>query len=127
MRAAVTLRTPKTADGRVEAIRLLSVARRSAMKARTQAANQIHAVVTTAPAELRSDLAGLCTKRLVARCARFHTTPATTPLGAARRTLRLLARRWQSPTDEIKNSTSILAARPAAGVTAAADTRIRGG
>ena len=94
--------TPKTADGRVEAIRLLFVARRSAMKARTQAANQIHAVVTTAPAELRSDLAGLNTKRLVTRCARFHTTPATTPLGAARRTLRLLARRWQSLTEEIK-------------------------
>lgn len=92
---------PKAADGSVEAIRLLSVARRSAMKARTQAANQIHAVVTTAPAELRSDLAALNTKQLVTRCARFHTTPATTPLGAARRTLRLLARRWQALTEEI--------------------------
>ena len=94
---------PKTADGRVEAIRLLSVARRSAMKARTQAANQMHAVVTTAPDELRSSLAGLDTKRLVARCARFHSTPATTPLGAARRTLRLLARRWQALTIEIND------------------------
>ncbi|CAB4601093.1 MAG: transposase [Actinobacteria bacterium] len=65
---------PKTADGSVEAIRLLSVARRSAIKARTQAANQMHAVVTTAPAELRTTLAGLNTKRLVDRCARFHTT-----------------------------------------------------
>ncbi len=92
---------PKTADGSVEAIRLLSVARRSAIKARTQAANQMHAVVTTAPAELRTTLAGLNTKRLVERCARFHTTPATTPLGAARRTLRLLARRWQALTTEI--------------------------
>ena len=92
---------PKTADGSVEAIRLLSVARRSAIKARTQAANQMHAVVTTAPSELRSTLAGLNTKRLVERCARFRTAPATTPLGAARRTLRILARRWQALTAEI--------------------------
>jgi len=92
---------PKSADGAVEAIRMLSVARRSAMKARTQAANQIHAVVTTAPDQLRSDLTGLDTKGLVARCARFHTTSAMTPLGAARRTLRMLARRWQSLTAEI--------------------------
>lgn len=100
--------TPKTADGSVEAIRLLSVARRSAIKARTQAANQMHAVVTTAPAELRTTLAGLNTKQLVTRCTRFHTTPATTPVGAARRTLRLLARRWQSLTSEIVELDAVL-------------------
>ena len=38
---------PKSADGCVEAIRVLSVARRSAVKARTVAANQIGAVVVT--------------------------------------------------------------------------------
>ena len=42
--------TPKSQTGTVEAIRLLRVARRSAVKARTQAANQLHAVVDTAPA-----------------------------------------------------------------------------
>lgn len=99
---------PKTADGSVEAIRLLLVARRSAIKARTQAANQMHAVVTTAPAELRTTLAGLNTKQLVERCARFHTTPATTPVGAARRTLRLLARRWQALTTEIVELDAVL-------------------
>ena len=41
--------TPKSQTGQVEAIRLLRVARRSAMKARTQAGNQIHAVIDTAP------------------------------------------------------------------------------
>ena len=88
---------PKTADGSVEAIRLLSVARRRAIKARTQAANQMHAVLTTAPSELRTTLTGLNTKRLVDRCAHFRTEPAGTPLGAARRTFRILARRWQAP------------------------------
>ena len=99
---------PKTADGSVEAIRLLSVARRSAIKARTQAANQMHAVVTTAPAELRTTLARLNTKQLVERCARFHTAPATSPVGAARRTLRLLARRWQALTTEIVELDAVL-------------------
>ncbi len=99
---------PKTADGSVEAIRLLSVARRSAIKARTQAANQMHAVVTTAPAELRTTLARLNTKQVVERCARFHTAPATSPVGAARRTLRLLARRWQALTTEIVELDAVL-------------------
>ena len=40
---------PKSADGPVEAI-LLRVTRRSAVKARTQAANQLHAVLINAPA-----------------------------------------------------------------------------
>ena len=40
-------------------------------------------------------------------CARFHTTPATTPLGAARRTLRLLARRWASTTVRTINQVDV--------------------
>src|SRR5215207_7463551 len=45
--------TPKAGNGQVEAIRLLRVARRSAMKARTQAGNQIHASSTPPPSNLR--------------------------------------------------------------------------
>lgn len=44
---------PKSADGNVEMIRVLRLARRSAVVAQGQAANQIHALVTTAPEELR--------------------------------------------------------------------------
>ena len=40
---------PKSAGGTVEAIRMVSVARRSAVKARTQAANQINGLVVSAP------------------------------------------------------------------------------
>jgi len=40
---------PKSQDGGVEAIRMLRLARRSAIKARTQAANQLQGVVETAP------------------------------------------------------------------------------
>jgi transposase len=41
--------TPKTRDGRVEAIRTLRVARRSAIKGRTQAIVQLKALVLTGP------------------------------------------------------------------------------
>ena len=85
---------PKAANGNVECIRLLQVARRSAMKARTKAANQMHAVVTTAPELLRADLTGLDIKSLAARASRFRPGNPTTPTAAARRTLRILGRRW---------------------------------
>jgi transposase len=48
--------TPKNQDGQIEAIRLLRLARRSAILARTQAHNQLHSIVETAPAALRERL-----------------------------------------------------------------------
>ena len=56
---------PKSADGRVEMIRTLRSARRSAVKARSQAANQLQGFVVTAPEELRHRLRELTTKKLV--------------------------------------------------------------
>jgi transposase len=47
---------PKLRDGRVEAIRALRVARSSAVKARSQATNQIKALIVTGPAQLREQL-----------------------------------------------------------------------
>jgi transposase len=49
---------PKAGDGVVEMIRALRVARTSAVKARSQAANALRALLVTAPAELREQLAG---------------------------------------------------------------------
>ena len=48
---------PKLRDGRVEAIRALRVARSSAVKARSQATNQIKALIVTGPAPLGEPLA----------------------------------------------------------------------
>jgi hypothetical protein len=50
---------PKSQDGSVEMMRLLRLQRRSAIRARTQAANQLHAVVSTAPEILRGTLRDL--------------------------------------------------------------------
>jgi len=64
---------PKSGDGPVEWIRMLTVARRSAVKARTQAANQIHSALTVAPEPLKAQLNDMNLKAQVRVCARFAT------------------------------------------------------
>ena len=59
----------KTRDGNVESLRVLRVAKVSAHKARTQAINQIHSLVCTAPDELRDKLRQLPTVELIRVCA----------------------------------------------------------
>ena len=93
---------PKSADGSVEAIRMLSVARRSAVKARTVAANQIDGLAVTAPEHLKDRLRGLNTVRTVEACARLRPdTHGDTATVAAKTALRCLARRHQALAAEI--------------------------
>ena len=93
---------PKTRDGLVEAIRVLRVARRSAIKARTQAINQIHTLLVTAPAALRAQHTDLGRATLIRTLARLRPGPDyTDPATATRATLRLLARRHQTLDTEI--------------------------
>jgi transposase len=88
---------PKSADGRVEMIRTLRAARRSAMKARTQAANQLQGLRVTAPEELRHRLRGLSTKELVSVAARFRLAGGPSDVPAATKfALRSVARRYQA-------------------------------
>jgi transposase len=55
-----------------EDLRLLLLERRSAVRARTAALNQVHAVLLTAPARLRERLDALKGDKLAARCARLR-------------------------------------------------------
>ena len=71
--AGVADATPKSGEGEVEMIRMLKSAKDSAVKARTQAINQMKALVVTAPAELRETLDGLSAGALVTRCKSFRT------------------------------------------------------
>ena len=81
----------------------LSLARRSAVKARTVAANQINAVAVTAPEHLRDRLRGLKTPEMVKVCARWRLDAAGDPAArAAKRALRALASRHRALTAEIK-------------------------
>lgn len=99
---------PKTADGAAEALRALRVARRSAMKARTQAANQIRDLIVTAPEELRAGLSHLQTDQRVAVCARFRPGTPVEPAEATRRSLRCLARRHIDLSAEIEELDSAI-------------------
>lgn len=101
--------TPKTRDGLVEAIRALRAARRGALKARTQAMNQLKGLLITAPQDLREDLRGLACAKLISTCS--HLRPAAVGadlphsgdpvLAATKAALRRLARRHQRLTEEI--------------------------
>jgi transposase len=57
--------TPKSRDGIVESIRCPRVARRSAVKPRTQCINQIRGLLMSGPADLRARMRPLGTTRLV--------------------------------------------------------------
>jgi transposase len=93
---------PKSGEGRVEMIRALRSARRSAIKARTQAANQLHSLRVTAPEELRHRLRGLHTKKLVSVTARFRLGDAPRDVPTATRfALRSVARRYEALSEEI--------------------------
>jgi transposase len=94
--------TPKASDGTVESIRLLRVARRGAVKERTQAAGQLHNVLTTCPEPLRRELGGLSTPKLVARCRRLRPDGSEAVTAAAKRALVSIARRWTAANDEIR-------------------------
>jgi transposase len=83
-------------------LRSLRLARRSAVKARTQAANQLNALLVTAPDGLRARLCGLPLAELVTTAARLRPdqVPATT-IDAAKFALRSVAGRWLRLTEEI--------------------------
>lgn len=97
--------TPKSRDGIVEAIRVLRVTRKSAVKARTQTINQIRTLIVTAPSEVRDKLRDLGSRELIDRLARSRPTGELDgPTCAVRTALRRLARRHQMLSEEIKDA-----------------------
>ena len=93
---------PKSADGEVGMIRTLRITRRSAVKARVGAANQLQNLLITAPEGLKSELCGLSTARLVAIASRFRPGPNPSDVEAATKfALRSVARRYQRLSEEI--------------------------
>jgi transposase len=107
--AGDALGAPKVRDGNVEAIRVLRLARSSAKRDRTRALNQMRALVTTAPDELRSQLRGLSITRLVRAAAGFRPAGRTDVTNANRVALKSLARRVLELDDEITMLDELLA------------------
>jgi transposase len=83
--------TPKTHDGAVEALRTLRIVHNSARKARTQAINQLRALLVTAPDELRASLRRLPRRQLLATCAAFRPGDADDLTSITKLALRELA------------------------------------
>ncbi|WP_328983275.1 IS110 family transposase [Streptomyces mirabilis] len=85
---------PKSGDGQVEVLRMLRLTKNSAVKARTQALNQLKAVLVNAPSALREELEPLSNAVLVRRCAELPDPCDGNPAAdTAVFTLRLLAQR----------------------------------
>jgi transposase len=94
--------TPKTRTGTAEAIRTLRIARRSAVKARTQAVNQIRGLLVSAPAALREQVGDLPRTELIRILARLRPgQDLAAPINATKSALRRLARRHQLLDEEI--------------------------
>lgn len=93
--------TPKARTGLVEAIRVLRVARRSAVKQRRQAIQQLRDLVSTAPDALRERLGDLTAAQLVTTCAGFRPGDLTDVIEATKFALRSIARRHQHLSAEI--------------------------
>ena len=94
--------TPKRSTGIVESIRAVHLVRRSAVKARTQAGNQIKDLVLTAPTIVRDELRPLNTRQRALLASRWRPSNDLDPTSTTKRALRCLARRWLALTEEIR-------------------------
>jgi transposase len=95
--AGTAIGQPKDADGEVEMIPTLRITRRSALKARAQAANQIQALLVSAPEGLKSKLCELSTARLIEKASRLRLGATLSDVEAATKfALRSVAHRYQS-------------------------------
>lgn len=101
---------PKSRDGIVESIRCLLVARRSAMKAKTQCINQIRAMLVNGPGDLREQMRPLTTGRLIQALSRLRPgTDLSNAMAGTKMALRSLACRHIDLTQEIKDLDVVLA------------------
>ena len=98
--ASETLPLPRAGQQR-EALRLLLLARRSAVDVRRGALVQLRSVIVTAPDGLRQELRGLPAQRLIQRCSRLRRSTSHPPDRLTTTlVLRSLARRVQAATSE---------------------------
>jgi transposase len=102
---------PKDRTGRVEALRALRIARRSAVAARASAQTQMKSLIVTAPDELRAMLRAMSNRELVATSVarRPDRAAAGDPATATIIALRALARRHQQLTTEIDDLDELIA------------------
>ena len=100
---------PKTADGTVEMIRQIKIAKDTAVKSRSQAIITLKTIIVNAAPELRESLEGLNDKTLLDRCRELRYESMDNPVDAARYTLRTLAHRHRALDHEVRLHERVLA------------------
>ena len=101
--------TPKTRNGRVEAIRALVVAKRSARRARIAALCQMRQLSFTAPDHIREHLKGLSSTALWETCASLRPRPSSDVVDHATKVaLRSLGRRIEELEGEVAGIDALL-------------------
>ena len=95
--------TPRAHDGMVESLRALKIARSTAVKARRVALQMIHALIISAPEELRDQLRNMTRMQLIRTIASWRpdATGYRDPVTATKMSLKSLARRYLELHDEI--------------------------
>ena len=92
---------PKAHNGLAEGLRTLNLVRRSAVKAKTQAINQIRALLVSAPQTVRDAVYKTEASKCVAACAVLPKDSALTAVASLQTALRLLAKRWTALYEEL--------------------------
>ncbi|RZL84408.1 MAG: hypothetical protein EOP32_03770 [Rhodococcus sp. (in: high G+C Gram-positive bacteria)] len=95
------LATPKVRDGLVESMQILLTERSSARKARGAAMNQTHALLVTAPEQIRATYRNIGSMKLFAALTRSRRTPGHGPEQTLRGSVKRLAVRHQQHTSDI--------------------------
>lgn len=93
---------PKASNGLVEMMRIIKVARDTAVKAQTQVLVTLKATLVTAEEALRELLEPLSTPQLIAACAQLEVGKLATPAAAMRHALSAMAKRWLQLHQEIE-------------------------
>jgi transposase len=101
---------PKGGDGPAESVRALRAAREGAVKARTQAANQLRDLTVTAPGPVRAQLAGLKTPRRARAAAAFTCGDPADPAEGTKAAMASIAARWLDLDAEVTRLEAALAA-----------------
>jgi transposase len=99
--AGIATAVPKSADGQVEMLRTIKVAKDVAVKARSSALISLKQVLVNAPPELREQLQRLSKMVLIRRCAALRPGSVEDIAAATKHTLRAIARRWLALEAEI--------------------------
>jgi transposase len=92
--AGTATAVPKSAEGTVEMIRQVKIAKDTAVTARSQAIITLKTVVVTAPAKLREQLEPLSDAQLIQTCRELTYESMSGPADATRYALRSLAQRY---------------------------------